>query len=64
MSSDERKTVAREGSLDAPTRHPIPWQDEEFYDEEAFDKEFRRVADICHSCRRCFNLCDSFPDAF
>ena len=64
MSSDERKTTAREGSLDAPTRHPIPWQDEEFYDEEAFDKEFRRVADICHSCRRCFNLCDSFPTLF
>ena len=57
-------TPPREGSLDAPTRHPIPWQSEEFYDEEAFDKEFRRVADICHSCRRCFNLCDSFPTLF
>lgn len=64
MVSDKRKDVAREGSLDAPTRHPIPWRDNEFYDEEAFDKEFRRVADICHSCRRCFNLCDSFPTLF
>ena len=54
----------REGSLDAPIRHPIPWREDEFYDEEAFDKEFRRVADICHSCRRCFNLCDSFPTLF
>ena len=69
MSSDQGDNAARakpvrEGSLDAPTRHPIPWRDEEFYDEEAFDKEFRRVADICHSCRRCFNLCDSFPTLF
>ncbi len=64
MPSDERAKPVREGSLDAPTRHPIPWRDAEFYDEAAFDKEFRRVADICHSCRRCFNLCDSFPTLF
>lgn len=63
MSNDKRKT-AREGSLEAPVRHPIAWRDDEFYDEDAFDKEFRRVADICHSCRRCFNLCDSFPTLF
>jgi len=24
----------------------------------------RRVLDICHGCRRCFNLCDSFPILF
>ncbi|MGD9663718.1 MAG: heterodisulfide reductase-related iron-sulfur binding cluster [Novosphingobium sp.] len=53
-----------EGSLEAPTRHNIPWQDEEWYDEEALDKELRRVFDICHGCRRCFNLCDSFPILF
>ncbi len=64
MGSDSKTAPAREGSLDAPTRHPIAWRDEEFYDEAAFDKEFRRVADICHSCRRCFNLCDSFPTLF
>lgn len=68
MSSDKKDVAgspsAREGSLDAPVRHPIPWRDDEFYDEAAFDKEFRRVADICHSCRRCFNLCDSFPTLF
>ena len=60
----KKSEAPREGSLDAPVRHPIPWRDEEFYDEEAFEKEFRRVADICHSCRRCFNLCDSFPTLF
>lgn len=54
----------REGSLDAPTRHPINWQDESFYDEKALDEELRRVFDICHGCRRCFNLCDSFPRLF
>ncbi len=54
----------REGSLDAPTRHPIAWQDETFYDETDLDAELRRVFDICHGCRRCFNLCDSFPRLF
>ena len=54
----------KEGSLGAPTRHPIPWKDDSFYDEEALDAELRRVFDICHGCRRCFNLCDSFPKLF
>ena len=54
----------REGSLEAPTRHPIAWRDEEFYDEAKLDAEMRRVLDICHGCRRCFNLCDSFPRLF
>ncbi|MEJ0027603.1 MAG: heterodisulfide reductase-related iron-sulfur binding cluster [Rhizomicrobium sp.] len=56
--------MSREGSLEAPTRHPIAWRDEAFYDAEALDKEMRRVFDICHGCRRCFNLCDSFPRLF
>ncbi len=54
----------REGSLDAPVRHPIPWQDADFYDERKLEEELRRVFDICHGCRRCFNLCDSFPRLF
>jgi len=53
-----------EGSLEAPTRHPIPWQDDDWYDEDKLDAELRRVFDICHGCRRCFNLCDSFPILF
>jgi glycerol-3-phosphate dehydrogenase subunit C len=56
--------MSREGSLDAPTRHPIDWRNEEFYDEKKLDAEMRRVFDICHGCRRCFNLCDSFPRLF
>jgi len=54
----------REGSLDAPTRHPLDWQDPDFYDRAKIDSEMHRVFDICHGCRRCFNLCDSFPRLF
>ncbi|MEP4192847.1 MAG: heterodisulfide reductase-related iron-sulfur binding cluster, partial [Sneathiella sp.] len=54
----------REGSLDAPIRHPIDWNNPDFYDEKMLDDELRRVFDICHGCRRCFNLCDSFPKLF
>ena len=53
-----------EGSLDAPTRHLIPWRDEGYYDEPALETELRRVFDICHGCRRCFNLCEAFPTLF
>jgi glycerol-3-phosphate dehydrogenase subunit C len=53
-----------EGSLEAPTRHEIPWRDEAWYDEASLEAELRRVYDICHGCRRCFNLCDSFPLLF
>ena len=66
MTDKTSKTAPapREGSLDAPTRHPIAWQTDEFYDEAAFEKEFKRQAEVCNSCRRCFNLCDSFPTLF
>jgi glycerol-3-phosphate dehydrogenase subunit C len=56
--------MSREGSLDAPTRHPLDWHDPDFSDPEKLDAEMRRVFDICHGCRRCFNLCDSFPRLF
>jgi Fe-S oxidoreductase len=54
----------KEGSLSAPIRHPVDWQNPDFYDEAKLDAELRRVFDICHGCRRCFNLCDSFPRLF
>ena len=53
-----------EGSLDAPTRHPVDWRNPDYIDREKLDAELRRVFDICHGCRRCFNLCDSFPRLF
>ncbi|MDH3820875.1 MAG: Fe-S oxidoreductase, partial [Gammaproteobacteria bacterium] len=43
----------REGSLEAPTRHPLDWRSDEFYDEKALFEELERVFDICHGCRRC-----------
>ena len=54
----------REGSLEAPIRHPLDWQNPWFWNESALEKEMARVFDICHGCRRCFNLCDSFPRLF
>ena len=57
-------TAGREGSLEAPTRHPLAWRDPEFYDVEALEKELERVFDICHGCRRCFSLCNAFPTLF
>jgi len=56
--------TAREGSLEAPTRHPLDWKSEDFYNEEKLDKELERVFDICHGCRRCVNLCTAFPKLF
>jgi glycerol-3-phosphate dehydrogenase subunit C len=53
-----------EGSLGAPTREIIKWNDPDFADEAKLDAEMRRVFDVCHGCRRCFNLCDSFPRLF
>ena len=54
----------REGSLEAPTRHPLDWTDPSFHDEDKLFSELERVFDICHGCRRCFNLCNSFPTLF
>jgi CO dehydrogenase/acetyl-CoA synthase alpha subunit len=61
MSNSEGR---REGSLEAPTRHPLDWRSGEFYDEESLFEELERIFDICHGCRRCFNLCNSFPTLF
>jgi len=57
-------TGTREGSLQAPTRHPLDWKSLEFWDEDALYKELERVYDICHGCRRCVSLCNSFPALF
>ena len=60
MSGSER----REGSLEAPTRHPIDWQSADYYEPASLLQELERVFDICHGCRRCFNLCNAFPTLF
>jgi glycerol-3-phosphate dehydrogenase subunit C len=64
MPEPIREGVPREGNLEAPTRHPIAWTTPDFYDEEALYKEMARVFDICHGCRRCVSLCQSFPTLF
>ena len=56
--------MSKEGSLSAPVRHPIDFDHPDFLNPEKLDAEMRRVFDICHGCRRCFNLCDSFPKLF
>ncbi len=60
----ENREAYREGSLEAPTRHPIKWKDASFYDEADLHKEMERVFDICHGCRRCVSLCNAFPTLF
>jgi Fe-S oxidoreductase len=60
----ETKSPRGEGSLEAPTRHPIAWKSPAFTDPAALDAELTRIFDICHGCRRCFNLCNSFPTLF
>ena len=57
-------TTAREGSLEAPTRHPLDWKNPEFWNEAALDQELELVFDLCHGCRRCVSLCQSFPVLF
>jgi len=55
---------AREGNLEAPKRSPLDWQNPEFYAKDSLYGELERVFDICHGCRRCVSLCDSFPTLF
>ncbi len=54
----------REGSLEAPTRHPLDWRSPDFYNKDSLFHELERVYDICHGCRRCVSLCNSFPVLF
>ena len=57
-------SMSKEGGTEAPIRHPINFEHPDFLNPEKLDAEMRRVFDICHGCRRCFNLCDSFPKLF
>jgi len=54
----------REGSLEAPMRHPIAWREPGYYSEAPLVAELERVFDICHGCRRCVSLCTTFPTLF
>jgi Fe-S oxidoreductase len=54
----------REGNLEPPKRHPLDWRNPDFHDEAKLFDELHRVFDVCHGCRRCFNLCNAFPRLF
>lgn len=64
MAAPIRESNPREGNLEAPIRHPLDWKNPDFYNEESLHKEMERVFDICHGCRRCVSLCQSFPTLF
>ena len=59
--------MSREGSLEAPDP-PFRsiWPPRCFPPTKPpkLDAEMRRVFNICHGCRRCFNLWDCFPRLF
>jgi len=57
-------TAPREGNLQAPTRHNVNWKDADYFNEDSLNKELERVYDLCHGCRRCVSLCQSFPVLF
>ena len=54
----------REGNLEAPKRSALDWRNPEFYAKDSLYGELERVFEICHGCRRCVSLCDSFPTLF
>ncbi|MAM71024.1 MAG: Fe-S oxidoreductase [Gammaproteobacteria bacterium] len=58
------ETITREGSLEAPTRHPVEWLTDSFWNKDELNRELERVFDICHGCRRCVSLCNAFPTLF
>ena len=40
--------MSKEGSTEAPIRHPIDFEHPDFLNPEKLDAEMRRVFDICH----------------
>ena len=60
----ESGTQAALGEDRPALRPPIDWEAPEFLDAGALDDELRRVAGVCHTCRRCEDLCESFPRLF
>lgn len=45
-------------------RNSLDWNNPEFYNEDLLFNELERVFDVCHTCRRCFSLCNVFPTLF
>jgi Fe-S oxidoreductase len=52
--------------VELPAKPTQDWRydDPDYWDAAALERELRRVAEICHQCRRCLPLCPSFPTLF
>jgi Fe-S oxidoreductase len=52
--------------VELPEKPTAQWSydDPSYWDVDSLERELRRVADICHQCRRCLPLCPSFPTLF
>jgi Fe-S oxidoreductase len=52
--------------IELPETPTAAWdyRDDAYWDAAKLERELRRVADICHQCRRCLPLCPSFPTLF
>ena len=52
--------------VELPEKPTAAWNygDDDYWDAAKLERELRRVADICHQCRRCLPLCPSFPTLF
>ena len=42
----------------------LRYEEPDYLDPGKLERELRRVAEICHQCRRCLPLCPSFPRLF
>ena len=56
--------MSKEGSTEAPIRHPIDFEHPDFLNPEKLDTEMRRVFDICHGCEGVLIFVNSFPKLF
>jgi Fe-S oxidoreductase len=52
--------------VEAPERPSTTWRydDPDYGDAAKLGRELRRVAEVCHQCRRCLPLCPAFPRLF
>ena len=60
----ETGTRAAAGQGLPAARPAIDWEAPAFLDAGALDDELRRVSSVCNTCRRCEDLCESFPRLF
>jgi len=42
----------------------LRYEDPDYLDGDAVERELRRTGEVCHQCRRCLPLCPAFPKLF